>query len=189
MMKNPVGGARRPKVQKYSPREALTRLEVHQWMKEAELEGLRISEACGINIEAIRKDGYEHVVVVDRKGSKLDEITLPPVTLAAIHATVDGRTNGPVMLTSYGTRMNREAAGRIVARLCRKAGISQHITPHSLRHTSVTLLLDSGAGIRDVADFAGHIDIRTTSYYDRNRGRSRRFMPYQAMHYIGGADG
>jgi integrase/recombinase XerD len=64
------------------------------------------------------------------------------------------------------------------ARLARKAGIEQSLSPHSLRHTFVTLALDAGASLRDVQDAAGHADPRTTRRYDRARHALHRHPTY-----------
>jgi integrase/recombinase XerD len=64
-----------------------------------------------------------------------------------------------------------------VRRLARAAGIPSwaQLSPHSLRHTAITLALDAGASLHDVQDYAGHADTRTTRRYDHSRdslGRS-----------------
>jgi integrase/recombinase XerD len=200
LVKSPVRAARRPKVPKDSTREAMNRIELHQWTAAAKLEGghpyvlacllayngLRISEACGINVDDLATDSYLHVATILRKGGKRVRIALPPPTMQAIDRVLDGRTKGPLLLTKYGTRMNREAAARIVARFARQIGLQQHITPHSLRHSAITLLLSSGAPIRDVADFAGHEDLRTTSRYDRDRNNLERHLSTSAVQLIAG---
>jgi integrase/recombinase XerD len=65
--------------------------------------------------------------------------------------------------------MDRQAAWKVIVRLARAAGIEKSITPHSLRHTYVTLALDAGADLRDVQASAGHRDPKTTMGYDRAR--------------------
>ncbi len=63
-------------------------------------------------------------------------------------------------------------------RLARKAGIKQPLSPHSLRHTFVTLALDAGASLRDVQDAAGHADAWTTRRYDGTRHALQRHPTY-----------
>jgi hypothetical protein len=65
--------------------------------------------------------------------------------------------------------MNRPAAARIVTRLARRIGCSKHFTPHSLRHSAITAVLNAGVSLRDVQEFARHADPRTTVRYDRAR--------------------
>jgi site-specific recombinase XerD len=198
--RSPVRNARRPKVSKDSTREALDRIEMHMWVAAAKREGghiytlacllafngLRISEACNIDIEHLSTESYLNVVTITRKGGKRVKVALPPVTMVAIEQSVAGRTSGPLMLTKYGTRMTREAAARIVARLAREIGCPKHITPHSLRHSAITLLLASGAPVRDVADFAGHDDLKTTSRYDRDRNNLENHLSTSAVQLVMG---
>lgn len=69
---------------------------------------------------------------------------------------------------------------KLVRRLARTAGIASwaRLSPHSPRNTSITLALDAGASLRDVQDFAGHRDPRTTRRYDRSRGSLDRNAAY-----------
>jgi site-specific recombinase XerD len=73
---------------------------------------------------------------------------------------------------------------RIVHRLARATGIAKAVSPHSLRHTFVTLALDAGASLRDVQDSAGHADPRTTRRYDRGRHSLDRFAGYHIAAYV-----
>jgi hypothetical protein len=76
-----------------------------------------------------------------------------------------------------GSRLDRHAAGRIVRRLAKRAGIDKPISPHSLRHAAITAALDAGCSLRDVQDFARHADPRQTRRYDRARGASTATPP------------
>jgi hypothetical protein len=77
------------------------------------------------------------------------------------------------MARADGSRLDRHAAGRIVRRLAKRAGISKPISPHSLRHAAITAALDAGCSLRDVQDYARHADPRQTRRYDRARGATR----------------
>ena len=79
--------------------------------------------------------------------------------------------SGPLLLTQARSRLNRHAATRIVNRLAKGAGITKHISPHSLRHSFITAALDAGVPLRDVQIAAGHSDPRTTTRYNRARTR------------------
>jgi integrase len=61
------------------------------------------------------------------------------------------------------------------------------LTPHSLRHTAITLALDAGAALRDVQDFAGHRDPRTTRRYDHARHTLDRTAAYTLTAYLVGS--
>lgn len=69
---------------------------------------------------------------------------------------------------------------RIVTRCVKAAGIKKRISPHSLRHTAITLALDAGATIRQAQEFAGHADPKTTVHYDR----TRKELDKSAAHFI-----
>jgi Phage integrase family len=84
--------------------------------------------------------------------------------------------------------LDRHAAAKTVANLARRAGVVKNITPHSLRHTFVTLALDAGAPLHVVQDDAGHADPRTTRRYDRARGRLDNAATYLIAAAVGGED-
>jgi integrase/recombinase XerD len=74
------------------------------------------------------------------------------------------------VVESYaGTHLTRSGAARIVRRVARGAGVEAAISPHSLRHTFVTLALEAGVPLHVVQDGAGHADPRTTRRCDRAR--------------------
>ena len=81
-------------------------------------------------------------------------------------------TPGPLLATESGRRLTQAQVFATVRRLARAAGLpaAEKISPHSLRHSAATAALDDGAPLRDVQDFLGHADPRTTRRYDRNRG-------------------
>jgi integrase/recombinase XerD len=75
----------------------------------------------------------------------------------------------PLFVDAEGRQLDRFDAGGIVRRLARAAGIRKIVSPHSLRHSFITLALDAGVPLRDVQDGAGHADPKTTRRYDRGR--------------------
>jgi site-specific recombinase XerD len=83
--------------------------------------------------------------------------------------------------------MDRHAATRLVRATCRAAGITSRISPHSLRHTYVTQLLDAGASLRDVQIGARHADPRITMRYDRARLQLDRHVNYVLAARVAGA--
>jgi integrase/recombinase XerD len=72
--------------------------------------------------------------------------------------------SGPLLATVTGGRMRQGHLWELVRRLARAAGIEAgaELSPHSLRHSAITFALDAGAALRDVQDYAGHKDPRTT---------------------------
>ena len=84
------------------------------------------------------------------------------------------------------SRLNRHAATRIVNRLAKGAGITKHISPHSLRHSFITAALDAGVPLRDVQIAARHSDPRTTTRYDRARNNLDRHASCIVTAFVAG---
>jgi len=114
------------------------------------LPGLRVSEACSTNVEDFSLERGHRTVTVLGNASQLAVIPLPPQIARAVDLAAGDRQSGPLLLTRAGNRMNRHAATRIVRRLAESAGITKHISPHSLRHSMITAVLDAGVPLRDV---------------------------------------
>ena len=112
---------------------------------------------------------FAHTWHVTGKGGKRATIPLVAGTVDALRKVLSEREVGPILLDGKGERLDRHDAARIVKRLAKTAGVSKHISPHSLRHTAITAALDAGVSLRDVQDFARHADPRTTRRYDRGR--------------------
>ena len=87
------------------------------------------------------------------------------------------RSTGPIFVGADGRRLDRHAAGRIVRRIARRAGIAKRVGPHTLRHAFITAALDAGVPLRDVQEAASHADPRTTMRYDRAACRSTDTPP------------
>jgi integrase/recombinase XerD len=149
--------------------------------------GLRCTEALSVNIEDLSEERGHRVLRVIGKGDKPALIPLPGPVAEVIDLAVAGRTSGPVLRTRSGARMTRSAVRRSVARICKEAGITKRISPHSLRHTYVTQLLDAGAGVRDVQIAARHTDPRQTMRYDRAREQLDRHANYVLAARMSGA--
>ena len=79
-----------------------------------------------------------------------------------------------------GEPVDRRDVYRMVQRIAREAGISRHISPHSLGHAAITNALDAGVPLRDAQFLARHADPRTTEHYDRARGNLER----HSVHYL-----
>jgi integrase/recombinase XerD len=151
------------------------------------LNGLRVSEATGADIEALGVERGHRTLVVTRKGGKVVTVPLAPRTARAIDLAVGERSEGPVFLSADGRRLDRHSAGRIVRRVARRAGITKPVGPHTLRHTFITAALDAGVPLRDVQEAASHADPRTTMRYDRARGTLDRHATYIVAAYVAGA--
>lgn len=188
--RNPVDRVTRPRVDDEPLVQGLDRHELRALLDAAgrsgprdlalatllSLNGLRVSEALTADVSDLGDARGHRTLVIVRKGGKRALVPLAARTAVAVDGYVAGRTEedlhrdgAPLFATSTGRRMDRQAAGKVIVRLARQAGISRTVSPHSLRHTYVTLALDAGVDLRDVQEGAGHRDPKTTIGYDRAR--------------------
>jgi integrase/recombinase XerD len=151
------------------------------------LNGLRVSEATGADIEHLGLERGHRTLVITRKSGKVVTIPLAPRTARAIELAVGERTEGPLFLAGDGRRLDRRGAARIVRRVTRQAAIAKHVSPHTLRHAFITAVLDAGVPLRDVQEAASHADPRTTMRYDRARTSLDRHATYIIAAFIAGA--
>ncbi len=151
------------------------------------LNGLRVSEATGADIEHLGLERGHRTLTITRKGGKVVTIPLAPRTARAIDLAIGERTGGPVFLAADGRRLDRHGAGRIVRKTARRARIGKSVTTHTLRHAFITAALDAGVPLRDVQEAASHADPRTTIRYDRARGSLDRHATYIVAAYVAGA--
>jgi len=195
--RSPAVHVRRPRLDYESHATGLDRNEVvaaglgrpaeHALISLLAINGLRVSEALGADIEALGLERGHRTLTVARKGGKIVTIPLAPRTARAIDLAIGERLDGPIFLGSHGERLDRHAAGRIVRRLARKAGINKPVGPHTLRHAFITAALDAGVPLRDVQEAASHADPRTTMRYDRARVSLDRHATYIVAAFIAGA--
>lgn len=137
--------------------------------------GLRRAEIVGADREDLgRKNGHRTLTVTGKGGAR-QTVKLPVPAARAIDAYLAARTDdGPALFVSHaqngtaGRRLSTKAVYRRVQRYAEAAGLT-NITPHSLRHSFVTLALDGGATVRQVQAAARHADPKTTLRYDRRR--------------------
>lgn len=146
-------------------------------------QGLRISELLGLTVGALRHNTGEATMVVHGKGGKIREIPIDEAVQRAIAELLTHRFGDEepppadaVLFTTGLSRLSRQQVDRRIKRIARAAGIRSHakLSPHSLRHTCVTLMLDGGAPLHVVQHFVGHASTETTGRYDRARGALNR---------------
>ena len=158
---------------------------------------LRVDEACAPDIADLGEDSGHRVLRVVRKGARKAKIPLTPATVAALDAYLADRAQragladwrqltGPLLATATGGRLRQGHLWELVRRLARTAGVGawQQLSPHSLRHSAITFALDAGASLRDVQDYAGHKEPRTTRRYDHSRGSLDRNAAYTVATYL-----
>ena len=101
------------------------------------LNGLRVSEATGADIEDLGLERGHRTLAITRKGGKVVTIPLAPRTARAIDLAIGERTEGPLFTAADGHRLDRHGAARVVRRVTRRAGIAKHVSPHTLRHAFI----------------------------------------------------
>lgn len=203
LTRDPTMRVKRPTLPRESTRTWLGRHELADFLDAGEAAGgypyalacllginaLRINEALSADVTDLSRERHHHVLRIIGKGNQPDLVVLPARTVEAVFSALGGRDVGPLLLNRSGTRMQRDAAGRIVNNLARDARIAKHVTPHSLRHSAVTAYLNATDGdITGAQQFARHSDLRTTQYYDRRRQRLDRAGGYVVANYAAGGD-
>lgn len=147
--------------------------------------GLRISEALGLNVDDIELAGG--MARVMGKGGRERMAPLSDASVAALTAWLEERPylaalDSPALFVgARGARLNRREAARRIALLCRQAGLSVTVSPHTLRHSFATHLLDAGADLRSVQELLGHKRLATTQRYTQV-SLERLMRVYDAAH-------
>jgi len=133
--------------------------------------GIRVSELVHLNISNLNiKMGF---VRCEGKGSKERMIPLGTLAIRSLQEYLqNGRSRlvkqveeKALFINQHGKRLTRQGFWKILKKYALKAGISSEITPHTLRHSFATHLLENGADLRSVQEMLGHADISTTQIY------------------------
>lgn len=129
--------------------------------------GMRVSELAGLRIQDVDLLGGVAKVAGKGKKERLVPIGTPAVT--AVHRYVSARGQpspaSPVFLNLAGGRLTDRSVRRILAKYLRQTAIHQRVSPHTLRHSFATHLLDRGADLRAVQELLGHASLSTTQVY------------------------
>lgn len=132
--------------------------------------GLRVSELINITFEQV--DLLNGVIRIMGKGSKERIIPLGDYASSAInnylnrrHELVKKTQNNYLFLNNLGTAMTRQGFFKILKQILKKKQIHKNITPHTLRHSFATHLVENGADLKIIQDLLGHSDIATTRIY------------------------
>lgn len=154
--------------------------------------GARISEACGLSLADL--DLESGMVRLYGKGSKERLVPVGGCARRALDAWLEGgRTDmcpvrwarrgdaEAVFLDTRGRRMSRQAAWAVVTRHGDRIGLGEHLSPHVLRHSCATHMLDHGADLRIVQEMLGHASISTTQVYTKV-SQEKLFEQYQGAH-------
>lgn len=132
------------------------------------LNGLRVSEACGTDVTDLAGSRYQPTLRILGKGDKPAEVVLNPRTQQAVDRAVADRAAGPLLRNQWRRRMQPHNAAAVLNRLAGAAGISQHVTPHALRRSYITIGLLQGVPLRDMQRAARHVKADTTVAYDQS---------------------
>jgi integrase/recombinase XerD len=137
--------------------------------------GARISEAVGLDVDDL--DAVDGTVLLRGKGSKERIVPVGSYARDAVEAyLVRGRpelvavstkasTGGALFLNARGGRLSRQSAWAVLVKAAERAGVTRDVSPHTLRHSFATHLLDGGADVRVVQELLGHASVTTTQVY------------------------
>ncbi|WP_269857945.1 tyrosine-type recombinase/integrase [Streptomyces sp. RPT161] len=145
----------------------------------------RIGSILAVTVGAMGQDQGHRVLDLVVKGNKTKRVVLVPLAVEALETYLGTRgevaPDAYLFATSNGRPMDEPAALRTLRRVANAAGIphADQLSPHSLRHSYATALLDKGVPLADVQDALGHADPRTTRRYDRARGALHRSPSYR----------
>lgn len=183
MADNPCDRLSSPKIGRYLPQvlsveevsDLIDSVDTESWMglrDRAVLEvlygcGLRVSEAAALQISHVYfDDGFVRIV---GKGDKERLVPIGQMALDAIRNYLSARPagfdNDTLFLNRFGRQMSRVALFNMIKKQALMAGITKTISPHSLRHSFATHLVENGADLRQVQQMLGHESILTTEIY------------------------
>jgi integrase/recombinase XerC len=188
LAQNPAQGLRGPRQEKRLP-HFLTLADIHKLLAapsgadwagrrdRAMLEtlysaGVRVSELVGLDVLTV--DLNDGIITVRGKGKKERLALLGPDAVKAIRVWLDDRAallnaaakdTPAVFLNNTGGRLTARSVGRLLAKHLKTAGLDPRTSPHTLRHSFATHMLDAGADIRGVQELLGHKSLATTQVY------------------------
>ena len=185
---NPAELVHAPKPEKYIPTvlsvdEILTVLNIEykdeplQMRDKAIMElfystGIRLSELAGLNIENINFP--QGLIKIRGKGRKERIVPVGGPALSSIQSYLKRRDNllknnldsdNPLFLNNNGGRLTARSVARVADRVVQRSGIGRKISPHALRHSFATHMMDAGADLRAIQELLGHESLSTTQKY------------------------
>jgi integrase/recombinase XerC len=142
--------------------------------------GVRVSELVGLNLDTI--DASEGWVIIFGKGRKERAVPVGSAAISALRVYLEHgrpklaerssetqtripRSRQPLFLNKLGTRLTDRSVRRILEKYTEMVALDRHISPHAIRHSFATHLLNAGADMRSVQDMLGHSSLSTTQIY------------------------
>jgi integrase/recombinase XerD len=134
--------------------------------------GARISEAVGLDVDDV--DTHTRSVLLRGKGDKQRLVPIGRPAVSALDAYLvrgrpdlarRGKGTPAIFLNARGGRLSRQSAWQVLQDTAERAGISAAVSPHTLRHSFATHLLEGGADVRVVQELLGHASVTTTQIY------------------------
>jgi integrase/recombinase XerC len=155
--------------------------------------GLRVSECTGLDIQSVRHD--ERLVWVKGKGRKTRIVPFGSKAQEALRAWMPARlellrgcpanqhadASKALFLNWRGTRLTARSVARMLEKRCLEAGLHKVVSPHALRHSFATHLLDAGGDIREIQELLGHARLSTTQRY-AHASLGQLLRTYDAAH-------
>ncbi|MBB3044481.1 site-specific tyrosine recombinase XerD [Nocardioides soli] len=138
--------------------------------------GARISEAVGLDVDDLDPgaSGIDGTVLLRGKGGKERIVPVGSYAREAVDAylvrgrpelVAAGRGTAALFLNARGGRLSRQSAWAVLVKAADRAGVTKDVSPHTLRHSFATHLLDGGADVRVVQELLGHASVTTTQVY------------------------
>lgn len=136
--------------------------------------GARISEAVGLDVDDIDLSSDEATVLLRGKGSKERIVPVGRYAREALAAYLTrarpdlvsaGKGTPAMFLNARGGRLSRQSAWTVIVRSAERAGVKAEVSPHTMRHSFATHLLEGGADVRVVQELLGHASVTTTQVY------------------------
>lgn len=149
--------------------------------------GLRVSELVNLELNDINvKDNY---IRVYGKGKKERIVPMAEITTNILNEYISvyrdsllkGYLTDKVFISSYGKGITRQAFFKILKKIAKEQGIEKDFSPHTLRHSFATHLLEYGADLRSIGEMLGHENIKTTQIYTHLSNNKKR-KDYEAYH-------
>ena len=136
--------------------------------------GARISEAVGLDVDDVEMEAASAEARLFGKGRKERVVPMGRYAVEALEAylvrgrpvlAANGRGTPALFLNTRGERLSRQSGWAVLQAAAGRAGLSEHVSPHTLRHSFATHLLSGGADVRVVQELLGHASVTTTQVY------------------------